>query len=244
MKKRFLLFVLLLFVLLLSACAPSPVATPAVVSPTPAEEIVTLTSIPTRAAPTPFRLPHESIPTATFPAPPPTPTVQVYTTRVSAVDGMTQVFVPAGTLHMGGMDVYAENDEVPYHDVSLKGFWLDQTEVTNAQYALFDPRHDTRYIDMHYMDRVTPGHIANHPDQPVARVSWREAVQFCKWLSAKTGLHATLPTEAQWEWAARAGTAQADGMIAALQMAMRSAGRGSGAGVQRIGISSPAGVVA
>jgi len=79
------------------------------------------------------------------------------------------------------------------------------TEVTNGQYALFDPQHDTRYIDMHSLDRVVPGHIANHPDQPVARVTWSEAMRFCQWLSAKTGLAVTLPSEAQWEWAARAG---------------------------------------
>jgi formylglycine-generating enzyme required for sulfatase activity len=46
-------------------------------------------------------------------------------------------------------------------------------------------------------------HIANHPDQPVARIAWREATAFCGWLSGKTGLRVTLPTEAQWERAAR-----------------------------------------
>jgi formylglycine-generating enzyme required for sulfatase activity len=85
-------------------------------------------------------------------------------------------------------------------------FWMGVTEITNRQYAQFDPQHDTRYVDMHSLDRVTPGHIANHPDQPVARVSWQEAMRFCSWLGAKTGLTVSLPTEAQWEWAARAGT--------------------------------------
>jgi formylglycine-generating enzyme required for sulfatase activity len=81
------------------------------------------------------------------------------------------------------------------------------SEVTNAQYARFDPQHDTRYIDMHSLDRVVPGHIANHADQPVARVSWTEAVRFCQWMSRQTGLTVALPSEVQWEWAARAGSA-------------------------------------
>jgi len=44
---------------------------------------------------------------------------------------------------------------------------------------------------------------------PVIRVSWQEALEFCKWLSEKTGLEVSLPTEAQWEWACRAGAAGA-----------------------------------
>ena len=117
---------------------------------------------------------------------------------------LSLAWIPAGQFVMGSLD--GAPDERPRSVVQVnRPFWMAVTEVTNGQYALFDPQHDTRYIDMHSLDRVVPGHIANHPDQPVARVSWSEAQRFCRWMSAKTGLAVTLPTEAQWEWAARAG---------------------------------------
>lgn len=115
------------------------------------------------------------------------------------------VWIPPGQFVMGSLE--GAPDERPRSVVRIdRPFWMAVTEVTNGQFAVFDPQHDTRYIDMHSLDRVVPGHIANHPDQPVARVSWLEAMAFCEWLSTKTGLSVTLPTEAQWEWAARAGT--------------------------------------
>lgn len=114
-------------------------------------------------------------------------------------------WIPSGEFVMGSRD--GAPDERPRAKIRIaQPFWMAETEISNAQYALFDPEHDTRYIDMHYMDRVTPGYIANHPDQPVARVSWQQAMAFCEWLTLKTGLRVDLPTEAHWEWAARAGT--------------------------------------
>ncbi len=114
--------------------------------------------------------------------------------------------IPAGAFVMGSLE--GAPDERPCAAVRIrKPFGMSVNEVTNGQYAQFDPEHDTRYIDIHFMDHVVPGHIANHPDQPVARVSYDEALDFCAWLSEKSGLRVTLPDEAQWEWAARAGTA-------------------------------------
>jgi formylglycine-generating enzyme required for sulfatase activity len=112
--------------------------------------------------------------------------------------------IPAGAFLMGARD--GAPDERPRTTVRIdRPFWMGETEISNAQYALFDPDHDTGYHDMHGKDQMVPGWIGNHRDQPVARVSWREAEAFCDWLSARTGLRVTLPTEAQWEWAARAG---------------------------------------
>ena len=115
------------------------------------------------------------------------------------------VQIPAGAFVMGSLAGAA--NERPRALVRVeKPFWMSVNEVTNGQFAAFDPAHDTRYLDIHGKDHVTPGYVANHPDQPVARVSWQEAMEFGKWLSQKAGVKATLPTEAQWEWAARAGT--------------------------------------
>ena len=113
--------------------------------------------------------------------------------------------IPAGQFVMGSEKGYA--DEQPRAIVSIdKPFLMGETEITNAQYAQFDPDHDTRYIDENGKDHSVPGYIANHPDQPVARISWEEAMAFCDWMCKKTGRKVTLPTESQWEWAARAGT--------------------------------------
>jgi formylglycine-generating enzyme required for sulfatase activity len=118
---------------------------------------------------------------------------------------MRLVKIPAGEFVMGSLSGY--RDEFPRAVVKIeKPFAMASTEVTCGQYAAFDPDHDTRYIDEHGKDHSVPGYIANHPDQPVARISWQQANEFCEWLSKKTGKKVRLPTEAEWEWAARAGS--------------------------------------
>ncbi|MDR3233196.1 MAG: SUMF1/EgtB/PvdO family nonheme iron enzyme [Planctomycetaceae bacterium] len=116
------------------------------------------------------------------------------------------VWIPAGEFVMGDEGGFA--DELPRSPAVIKKpFWMATTEVTNALYNLFDPEHDSRFIDQWHKDHTLPGYPANNPQQPVIRVNWNKAKEFCVWLSGKTGKKFRLPTEAEWEWAARAGSA-------------------------------------
>ncbi|MCC6585538.1 MAG: SUMF1/EgtB/PvdO family nonheme iron enzyme [Bryobacterales bacterium] len=117
-------------------------------------------------------------------------------------------YVREGTFVMG--DDRGFPDEKPAHTAKVdRGFWMGQVEVSNEQYARFDPRHDSflerrEFLQFSIEARGDP---VNGPSQPVCRVSWEKAVAFCKWLSEKTGEHFRLPSEAEWEYAARAGSA-------------------------------------
>ncbi len=114
--------------------------------------------------------------------------------------------IPAGSFVMGDENGFA--DEFPRSAVTIeKPFWMATTETTNAMYKLFDATHDSRFIDQWHKDHVLPGYPANLPNQPVIRISQARAAEFCAWLSEKTGKKFRLPTEAEWEWAARAGSA-------------------------------------
>jgi formylglycine-generating enzyme required for sulfatase activity len=121
--------------------------------------------------------------------------------------GMTMnlVRIPAGRFVMG--DPNGEPDERPLARVSIAhDFWMGAYEVTNAQYHRFDPDHDSGYFTKRFQGPDGPGLSLAEPEQPVVRVSWQRAVDFCTWLSKQTGMNVTLPTEAQWEYACRAGS--------------------------------------
>lgn len=112
--------------------------------------------------------------------------------------------VPAGSFIMGsGRNM----DESPRSIQTIdKPFWVGRFEITNGQYAVFDPEHDSRTEHRHGYQFGRKGYPLDGPDQPVVRIPWDKAMEFCEWLSEKTGMDVTLPTEAEWEWACRAGT--------------------------------------
>jgi sulfatase modifying factor 1 len=114
---------------------------------------------------------------------------------------MDLVDIPQGWFWMGWENGHPA--ERPRHRVFTGAFAIGRTPVTNREYAAFlaatptpPPRwwSDTRF---------------NHPDQPVVGVTWRDALAYCDWRSSETGQPHRLPTEAEWEKAARGGVPDA-----------------------------------
>jgi formylglycine-generating enzyme required for sulfatase activity len=132
------------------------------------------------------------------------------TTRTLDLGGvsMEMVLVPAGEFVMGDAEGYA--NEKPLSVVRIdRPFWMGKFEITNEQWAKFDAAHDSRYEHKGSwkFNEWDLGWPLNGLRQPVIRVSQQEAAAFCRWLSGKTNLKVELPTEAQWEYACRAGSA-------------------------------------
>ncbi|MCC7503672.1 MAG: formylglycine-generating enzyme family protein [Saprospiraceae bacterium] len=139
----------------------------------------------------------------------------------------TMLPIAGGTLTLGCTDEqkkYCEDDEKPPHPVTLSDFSLSRTEVTNEQYAAFlndygsttvksgPYKGETMIVEhdwgIRFPDQKGLGGYApqqGYDNHPVVYVSWYGASEYCRWLSERTGQNYRLPTEAEWEYAARGG---------------------------------------
>jgi formylglycine-generating enzyme len=120
---------------------------------------------------------------------------------------LTMVWIPGGKFMMGNdkspeelVKIFGGNEralakEYPAHEVELDGFWMAAYMITNQQYKQFDPKHSNNRGPDQELDSI-----------PVMQVSWADANAFCEWLSKASGKHYRLPTEAQYEYACRAGS--------------------------------------
>jgi formylglycine-generating enzyme required for sulfatase activity len=133
------------------------------------------------------------------PAPPELPRHQ----RDSAVQQLLAqldsnlVAIPAGKFRMGDTAGTGEPDEKPVHDVSVGAFRISKYEVTFAQYDAFATAMGKE---------LPPDQGWGRGDRPVVNVSWDDAQEFIGWVNRQTGGKYRLPTEAEWEYAARAGS--------------------------------------
>lgn len=119
-------------------------------------------------------------------------------TVAAADDFIEMVEIPAGTFYMGGHGQGINFDEAPIHKVTItRPFRMSVNEVTNAQYEAFRPDH-----------RALRGKngVSTEDRDAVVNVSYNDAVEFCRWLSHREGKNYRLPTEAEWEYACKAGS--------------------------------------
>lgn len=117
--------------------------------------------------------------------------------------------IPGGDFTMGAPpnEISSENSERPQHNVTVPLFWIGKYEITQGQWRAVAklPKVNLNLKPLPYLN-LDPSYFKGDDNLPVEQVTWDEAVEFCARLAKKTGKPYRLPTEAEWEYAARAGT--------------------------------------
>jgi formylglycine-generating enzyme required for sulfatase activity len=120
-------------------------------------------------------------------------------------EGPQIILIPAGKFRMGDITSNGRDNEQPVHKVSVKSFYMGVFPVTFAEYDHFceDTRHT---LSLHEKRKKPDDECWGRGNRPVINVCWHDAAAYTEWLSEQTGQEYRLPTEAEWEYAARAGT--------------------------------------
>ncbi|MFN8242102.1 MAG: SUMF1/EgtB/PvdO family nonheme iron enzyme [Bacteroidales bacterium] len=150
-------------------------------------------------------------------------TFQTFTEKIPGTSiSFRMMAVPGGSFRMGSPDnePLRDPDEGPVREVKLSPFWMGEVEVTWSQYLEFfratssQGRMSAKDVSGAKVDAISgptppwgaPDQGWGKGDRPAITMSWHAAETYCRWLSKVTGKHYRLPTEAEWEYAARAGT--------------------------------------
>ena len=127
------------------------------------------------------------------------PVARAQESYTDATTGLLFAFVEGGCFELGDSTGEGDPNERPVHKVCLSDFYIGAYEVTNNQYQKFMAQHHSGASEEKNLGGA---------NQPVVNVSWEDAASFAEWLSSQSGETYRLPTEAEWEFAARAGSTQ------------------------------------